>query len=103
MIKFKIALYGVRVAFSADRAELIKYAERITDADLSDGEAFCAVAGRDVLIHATSLPNLCHECFHAGFLIMSYLGDSPSVDNHEASAYLAGYIFDHCHRELLPC
>ncbi len=52
------------------------------------------------LLFAPTSEVLCHESVHAAWGILDHVGVKVKAKNHEALAYLTGYIFDKCQREL---
>tara|TARA_R110000851_G_scaffold74597_5_gene164493 strand:- start:6481 stop:6858 length:378 start_codon:yes stop_codon:yes gene_type:complete len=53
-----------------------------------------------LLLLAPNTATLCHESVHAAWGILDHAGVKVKAKNHEALAYLTGFIFEECHREL---
>ena len=112
--KINIPIYHQQLVAASDPKALIKYVEdvykcqeisdhvsKFIDSCLGGFIHFETENGHQAfLMLAPTSPVLCHESVHAAWGFLDYAGVKVKASNHEALAYLAGYIFEECQREL---
>lgn len=100
-----VPIYGSRVILSLDAKALSKYMDKIykTDHVIQDcnaGQASVFITEEGgFMIHSLYICKdlykseyVTHECVHCAWHILHEVGVEVSVDNHEALAYLAGWL-----------
>ncbi len=53
-----------------------------------------------IFLEEKDLGTLSHEAVHLAYMLLGLMGVEHDVHNHEAFAYLQGYIFKECARKL---
>lgn len=100
-----VPIYGSRVIISLDAPALAKYMSKIyktehiiQDCNAGQATAFLSEEG-GYIIHSLYISKelyrpeyLTHECVHCAWHILDEVGVGVSADNHEALAYLAGWL-----------
>lgn len=103
MKKLKVPIYGDTITISQDWEALCKLAPSLA-------EEF-PVAPHGAVIHSDSglylflekghtISTLAHECLHLGYAILDHRGVEVCPRNHEALAYLVGWLTEHVNQKV---